>query len=192
MAAKLKDIGAKLCIRRHDATGATVKWLQAVVRGFFQYHAVPGSERRLWAFRKHVQRQWLPQLQRRSQRSRWTWERFHERLGNLLPPAGTLHPFRASALTPGIQGRNRVRELRQHGSVRGVSGNRHPYRDPWDIRRCGCGSAVCRLERAASRVERRRLSKSPGRADPPCLPLPHLQQRAAPTREVSKRGCARG
>jgi RNA-directed DNA polymerase len=93
MAAKLKDIGAKLRIRRHDATGATVKWLQAVVRGFFQYHAVPGNEKRLWAFRKHVQRQWLRQLQRRSQRSRWTWERFHERLGNLLPPARTLHPF---------------------------------------------------------------------------------------------------
>ena len=93
MAAKLKDIGAKLRIRRHDATGATLKWLQAVVRGFFQYHAVPGNEKRLWAFRKHVQRQWLRQLQRRSQRSRWTWERFYELLGNRLPPARTLHPF---------------------------------------------------------------------------------------------------
>jgi hypothetical protein len=29
-----------------------------------------------------------------------------------------------------IQGKNRVREQRQHGSVRGVPGNRHPYRDP--------------------------------------------------------------
>src|SRR5258708_36777975 len=29
-----------------------------------------------------------------------------------------------------IQGRNRVRESRQHGTGRGVSGNRHPYRDP--------------------------------------------------------------
>ena len=28
-----------------------------------------------------------------------------------------------------IQGKNRVREQRQHGSVRGVPGNRHPYRD---------------------------------------------------------------
>src|SRR5271157_116144 len=28
-----------------------------------------------------------------------------------------------------IRGKNRVREQRQHGSVRGVSGNRHPYRD---------------------------------------------------------------
>ena len=31
-----------------------------------------------------------------------------------------------------IQGKNRVREQRQHGSVRGVPGNRHPYRDPAD------------------------------------------------------------
>jgi hypothetical protein len=37
--------------------------------------------------------------------------------------------IRQSASTPNIQGRNRVRESRQHGTVRGVSGNRHPYRD---------------------------------------------------------------
>src|SRR5215207_10309861 len=33
------------------------------------------------------------------------------------------------ASTPNIQGKNRVREQRSHGSVRGVSSNRHPYRD---------------------------------------------------------------
>ena len=34
------------------------------------------------------------------------------------------------ASTPNIQGRNRVRQSRQHGSVRGAAGNRCPYRDP--------------------------------------------------------------
>ena len=34
-----------------------------------------------------------------------------------------------------IQGKNRVREQRQHGSVRGVPGNRHPYRDQPPFRR---------------------------------------------------------
>ena len=39
-----------------------------------------------------------------------------------------------------IQGKNRVREQRQHGSVRGVPGNRHPYRDrrPSGARRVRC------------------------------------------------------
>jgi group II intron reverse transcriptase/maturase len=93
VAAKLKDIAAKLRARRHEPTMATLKWLQSVVRGYFQYHAIPGNEKRLWAFRKDVQRHWLRQLRRRSQRHRWTWERFHERLGNLLPEVRALHPF---------------------------------------------------------------------------------------------------
>ena len=37
--------------------------------------------------------------------------------------------IRPSASTPNIQGKNRVRESRQHGTVRGVLGNWHPYRD---------------------------------------------------------------
>ena len=36
-------------------------------------------------FRNEVQRMWLWALRRRSQRSRWTWDKFLEKLGNLLP-----------------------------------------------------------------------------------------------------------
>lgn len=43
MAAKLKDIQAKLRQRMHDKVRETVEWLQSVVRGYFQYHAVPGQ-----------------------------------------------------------------------------------------------------------------------------------------------------
>ena len=32
-------------------------------------------------------------------------------------------------MTPFIQGKSRMREIRSYGSVRGVLGNRHPYRD---------------------------------------------------------------
>ena len=35
----------------------------------------------------------------------------------------------AFALTPSIQGRSRMREIRSYGSERGVLGDRHPYRD---------------------------------------------------------------
>jgi len=93
LAAKLKDIGATLRERMHGSTADTLKWLQSTVRGYFQYHAIPGNEVRLKAFRHDVLRLWMRQLQRRSQRSRWTWERFLERLGVLIPEVQILHPY---------------------------------------------------------------------------------------------------
>ena len=49
-------------------------------------------------------------------------------------PAGFLHPvscirIRPAALPLNIRGRSRMREFRSSGSVRGVPGNRHSYRD---------------------------------------------------------------
>jgi hypothetical protein len=38
-------------------------------------------------------------------------------------------PIPLCASTANIQGKNRVREQRSHGSVRGVSSNQHLYRD---------------------------------------------------------------
>jgi RNA-directed DNA polymerase len=93
MAAKLKEIKAKLRQRMHESIKDTLKWLQSVVRGYYQYHAVPGNDHRLRAFRKDVLRLWLRQLRRRSQRSRWTWERFRERLAAQLPYAQIEHPY---------------------------------------------------------------------------------------------------
>jgi RNA-directed DNA polymerase len=93
MAAKLKEIRQKLRQRMHDPPAETLKWLISVVRGYYQYHAVPDNEERLKAFRYDVLRSWLHQLRRRSQRSRWTWERFQEQLGALLPAVEILHPW---------------------------------------------------------------------------------------------------
>src|SRR6202166_567648 len=93
MAAKLKDIQAQLRKRMHEQIRGTLEWLQSVVRGYFRYHAVPGNEERLRAFLHEVRRGWLRTLRRRSQRSRWTWKRFLERLGVLLPAVEILHPY---------------------------------------------------------------------------------------------------
>jgi RNA-directed DNA polymerase len=93
MTAKLKKIRQKLRERLHEKTKGTREWLQAVVRGYFQYHAIPLNERRLKAFRHEVLRMWWWQLRRRSQRSRWTWERFQEKLGHLIPEVEILHPY---------------------------------------------------------------------------------------------------
>ena len=45
MAAKLKDIRQQLRSRMHDTIRDTGKWLRSVVRGFFQYHAIPAMSR---------------------------------------------------------------------------------------------------------------------------------------------------
>ena len=112
MAAKLKDIKAKLRIRMHRRMQGTVQWLQQVVRGYLQYHAVPGNMSRMAKFRWEVLRLWYRTLRRRSQRSRLTWARFSERLAVLLPSVRVLHPYpdmRFDVKYPNIQGRNRVR-----------------------------------------------------------------------------------
>jgi hypothetical protein len=93
MAAKLKEIRRKLRQGLHEKTKDIGEWLQSVVRGYFQYHAVPRNEERLKAFRHEVLRMWLWQLRRRSQRHRWSWERFQERLGHLIPEVEILHPY---------------------------------------------------------------------------------------------------
>jgi group II intron reverse transcriptase/maturase len=112
MAAKLKDIRAKLRVRMHERVQGTVSWLQQVVWGYFQYHAIPGNWARMRAFRNDVLRIWFHTLRRRSQRSRLTWERFCERLGSLLPSVQVLQPYpdvRFDAKHPHIRGKNRVR-----------------------------------------------------------------------------------
>jgi hypothetical protein len=112
MAAKLKEIRLALRRRLHGSTADTLRWLQSVVRGYFQYHAVPGNEARQRAFRNDVLRLWLHQLRRRSQRSRWTWQRFLARLGLYLPEVRILHAYpdaRFDAMHPRIQGGSRVR-----------------------------------------------------------------------------------
>ena len=112
MAAKLNDIRAKLRERMHVSPTTTGKWLVQVVRGYFQYHAIPGNWARLEAFRNGVQRIWFQTLRRRSQRSRLTGERFRQGPGSLLPPIQILQPYpsvRFDAKHPNIRGRNRVR-----------------------------------------------------------------------------------
>ena len=112
MAAKLKDIRAKLRERMHGSPATTGKWLAQVVRGYFQYHAIPGNWARLEAFRNGVQRMWFQTLRRRSQRCRLTWQRFRDGLGSLLPPIQILQPYpnvRFDAKYPNIRGKNRVR-----------------------------------------------------------------------------------
>jgi group II intron reverse transcriptase/maturase len=93
MTAKLKEVAAQLNQRAHNPIAATGGWLTQVVRGYNNYHAVPGNLRRLYAFRREIARYWLQTLRRRSQRSRWTWERFETLVNRYLPKPKVLHPY---------------------------------------------------------------------------------------------------
>jgi len=57
------------------ATCAAYRWLCSVIRGHNNYYGVPTNSRALVTFRRHVRNAWHRQLQRRSQRARWTVEK---------------------------------------------------------------------------------------------------------------------
>jgi RNA-directed DNA polymerase len=54
MRAKLKEIREELRRRRHHPIPEQGRWLQQVVRGFFNYHAVPTNAKALVIFRRRV------------------------------------------------------------------------------------------------------------------------------------------
>ena len=54
MRAKLREIKQQLRERMHDPVPQTGQWLQSVVQGYFNYHAVPGNLDSLGVFRDRV------------------------------------------------------------------------------------------------------------------------------------------
>src|SRR5437588_3708120 len=65
MRAKLQELKQMLTVRRHDPVPETGKWLQSVVRGYFNYHAVPGNLDSLGVFRERLSRFWRHSLMHR-------------------------------------------------------------------------------------------------------------------------------
>ena len=96
MAAKLKEIKQQLRTRMHDQTAQTGEWLQSVVQGYFNYHAVPGNLSRLCIFRNRVIRLWRWALRRRGQKRRPNWARMSRLAQRWLPVPRALHPYPAA------------------------------------------------------------------------------------------------
>ena len=67
----------------------------SVVRGFTQYHAVPGNMEAPREFYTQVSRVWRWVIRRRSQnaRKRWNWERFYRLQRQWLPRPRLVHPY---------------------------------------------------------------------------------------------------
>ena len=91
MRSKLQAIKQELRKRWHDQVAETGEWLRSVVRGYFNYHAIPGNFAALRTFRREVARAWLEALRRRSQRHHLRWERFGSILDRYLPRPRILH-----------------------------------------------------------------------------------------------------
>lgn len=109
MSRKLHDLREELKKRRHDPVPEQGRWLQSVIRGFNQYHGVPGNIDALDAFRKGMFRLWWQSLQRRSQNARITIARMARLSERWFPHAKIVHPWPEQRFDANTQGRNRMR-----------------------------------------------------------------------------------
>lgn len=109
LTATLKAVKLQLRKRMHDDIKSQGRWLASVVRGYYQYHAIPGNWKAIGTFRTQVGRLWYRTLRRRSQRKKLNWERMTKITDNWLPPARILHPYPEQRLAAIIRGRSPVR-----------------------------------------------------------------------------------
>jgi RNA-directed DNA polymerase len=93
MVAKLHALKAELIRRKHDPSAHVGKWLEKVVQGYYQYHAVPGNMSQLSVFRHRLCRLWREVLNRRSQRAELDWQRLNPLLERWIPFPRVLHPY---------------------------------------------------------------------------------------------------
>lgn len=109
MRAKLKAIREDLYRQRHLPVPLQGKKIEAVVRGYLAYHAVPTNMHRLNGFRTEVLRAWRHALGRRSQRGFPTWERMNRLSQRWLPSPRVLHPYPWDRFDVRTRGGSRVR-----------------------------------------------------------------------------------
>jgi RNA-directed DNA polymerase len=99
MRAKLKMIKEELWQRMHQSIPLQGSWLRRVVKGYFNYHAVPTNARALDVFLHHVTDLWRRTLRRRSQKDRTTWARMTKLASDFLPKPIILHPWPSDRFT---------------------------------------------------------------------------------------------
>jgi len=93
--ATLQAIKAKMRRKMHLPLHEQGAWLQSVIQGWLQYHAIPGNYTRLKKFLDQVARLWLKVIRRRSDkaRTRWNWKRLKPHLDRWFPKPRILHPY---------------------------------------------------------------------------------------------------
>ena len=89
---KLRELKQELRWRMHAPIAKVGEWLQSVLRGYYQYHAVPGNLATLSRFRHQVARLWFRTLSQRSQR-RPTWAKLGPVFDHWLPIPHVVHAY---------------------------------------------------------------------------------------------------
>jgi len=89
---KLQELKQELRRRMHAPIAQVGEWLRSVLRGYYQYHAVPGNLAILSGFRHQVVRLWYRTLCQRSQR-RPTWQKLGPVIDHWLPIPHAVHAY---------------------------------------------------------------------------------------------------
>src|SRR6266566_2401086 len=89
---KLQELKQELRRRMHAPIAQVGEWLQSVLRGYYQYPAVPGNLAILSRFRRQVVRLWHRSLSQRSQR-RPSWAALAPIFDHWLPIPQLTHAF---------------------------------------------------------------------------------------------------
>jgi RNA-directed DNA polymerase len=109
MRAKLREVNDDLKRRRDQPIPDQGKWVRSVLQGHFAYFAVPGNTDAVEAFRSQVIRHWHRALRRRSQRTRYTWNRMGRLVSRWIPSVRVRHPPPGKRFDARTQGRSPVR-----------------------------------------------------------------------------------
>lgn len=115
--ATLQRVKEKLQERMHELVSVQGHWLRAVIRGWSNYHAVPGNYQSLTRFQTAVGRLWHQVLRRRSQTGKrtWTWKQTQRLTRRWFPPRRILHPYPSDRFyasrcsTAATRGKSRMR-----------------------------------------------------------------------------------
>ena len=91
--AKLREIEMAFRWRWHDPVPEVGKWLASILRGHFNYYAVPLNFESLRAFQNQVIRMWRRGLSRRSHKGHVTWKQMLRIARRFLPRLRILHPW---------------------------------------------------------------------------------------------------
>jgi len=89
---KLQAIKQELRRRMHAPMARVGEWLRSVLRGYYQYPAIPGNLPVLSSFRHRVARLWFRTLSQRSQR-RPTWAKLSPIFDHWLPIPHVVHAY---------------------------------------------------------------------------------------------------
>ncbi len=95
LGASVHRIGQALMANRALPLADQGKWLGAVVRGWLNYHAVPGNSAAIHSFKNRIVEAWRRALRRRSQMAHrgTTWDVMRRIAARHIPKATIVHPY---------------------------------------------------------------------------------------------------